>query len=168
MGDIEREVEFGLEQFSPERKVEVALRDILFAYKAIGEFIHFFHDPDHFTTLTDVNRFLGNTHEGALHVLCEAYYQRLRNVWPPDVQKAFDDGLLDTGCASSAETNAKQTKDQALEAFTLPDDDVSCWLEQESSVMLKAVTKHGDPVELTREEAVGLAHALLKAAEKID
>jgi hypothetical protein len=95
MGDIESEVEFGLEQFSPERKVEVSLRDLLFAYKAMGEFIQFFHDPEHFTTLEDVNRFLGNKHEGGLHVLWDAYYRRLRDVWPPDVQKAFDEGLLD-------------------------------------------------------------------------
>ena len=95
MGDVEREVEFGLDQFGLERKVELPLRDLLYAYKAIGEFIRFFHDPDHFTTLADVERFLGNPQEGGLHVLWEAYYQRLRKVWPADVQKAFDDGTLD-------------------------------------------------------------------------
>jgi hypothetical protein len=94
MGNIESEVEFGLERFSPDRKIEVPLRDLLYAYKAMGEFIQFFHDPDHFATLDAVNRFLGNRREGGLHVLWEAYYQRLRNVWPPDVQQAFDDGLL--------------------------------------------------------------------------
>jgi len=33
--------------------------------------------------------------------------------------------------------------------------------------MLKAVTKHGDPVELTKQEAVDLAGALLKAVQKL-
>ena len=33
--------------------------------------------------------------------------------------------------------------------------------------MLKAVTKFGDPVELSAEEAAALAHALLKAAKAI-
>src|ERR1043166_1346686 len=95
MGDIEREVEFGLDQFSYERKVEVPLRDLLYAYKAIGEFICFFHDPDHFKSLADVGRFLGNRHESGLHVLWEAYYKRLRDVWPSDIQTACDDGTLD-------------------------------------------------------------------------
>jgi hypothetical protein len=82
MSNIEREVEFGLEQFAPERKIEVPLRDLLYAYKTIGEFIQFFHDPHHFRTLADVQRFLGNRHEGGLHVLWETYYRRLRDAWP--------------------------------------------------------------------------------------
>lgn len=32
-------------------------------------------------------------------------------------------------------------------------DDVSIWLEDKSSIMFKAVTTHGDPVELTAGEA---------------
>jgi hypothetical protein len=59
-------------------------------------------------------------------------------------------------------------KDQDPEVFSVSDGDAYCWLEQESSVMLKAITKHGDPVELTKKEAIDLAHALLKAAERID
>jgi hypothetical protein len=59
-------------------------------------------------------------------------------------------------------------KDQKPEVFSVSDGDAYCWLEQESSVMLKALTKHGDPVELTKQEATDLARALLRAAEKID
>jgi hypothetical protein len=59
-------------------------------------------------------------------------------------------------------------KDHKPEVFSVSDGNVYCWPEQESSVMLKALTKHGDPVELTKEEAVDLADALLKAVEKID
>ena len=39
--------------------------------------------------------FIGNVEEGGLHVLWEAYYRRLRDVWPRDVQEAFDAGMLD-------------------------------------------------------------------------
>ncbi|MES2693554.1 MAG: hypothetical protein V4773_08780 [Verrucomicrobiota bacterium] len=52
------------------------------------------------------------------------------------------------------------------EVFTVADGDAYCWCEDRSSVMVKAVTKAGDPVELTSEEAVALAQALLKAAAK--
>jgi len=95
MREVEKEVEFGLEHFANERTVEIPLRDALYAFKALGEFIAFFHQPDHWKSLADVEQFIGNKDAGALHVLWEAYYRRLRDVWPDDVQKAFDDGLLD-------------------------------------------------------------------------
>lgn len=53
------------------------------------------------------------------------------------------------------------------EVFSVSSGDAYCWAEQKSSVMLKAVTKSGDPVELTKEEAVALAQALLKSAEQV-
>jgi hypothetical protein len=42
------------------------------------------------------------------------------------------------------------------------------WVEQESSIMLKAVTSFGDPVELEGKEAIELAKALLEAVKKIE
>ncbi len=95
MGIAERNVEHGLEMIEPGRTVEIPLRDALFAYKVIGEFVRFFHQPLHWNKLEDVQAFIGDRDEGALHVLWEAYYQRLRDVWPPDVEKAFDDGAID-------------------------------------------------------------------------
>lgn len=54
------------------------------------------------------------------------------------------------------------------EVFQLCAGEVSCWCEQGSSVHIKAAAKSGDPVELTGEEAIKLADALVKAAMKID
>lgn len=51
--------------------------------------------------------------------------------------------------------------------FSISSGQAYCWPEQESSVMLKAVTKFGDPVELSKEEAIELADALIKAANAI-
>jgi hypothetical protein len=45
--------------------------------------------------------------------------------------------------------------------------EIHLWLEQESSIMIKAVTKSGDPVELECEEARELGEALMKMAAKI-
>lgn len=49
-----------------------------------------------------------------------------------------------------------------------PADDVYCWLEQDSSIMLKAITKFGDPVELAAVEARSIASALLALAERLE
>lgn len=49
-----------------------------------------------------------------------------------------------------------------------PADDVFCWLEQDSSIMLKAVTRFGDPVELVAGEARAIAEALLALADRLE
>ena len=46
--------------------------------------------------------------------------------------------------------------------------DVYCWIEQDSSVMFKAVTKFGDPVELTADDARDIAGARLSLAERLE
>jgi hypothetical protein len=52
--------------------------------------------------------------------------------------------------------------------FYTSDRDVSCWPEQQSSVMLKAITEFGDPVELTATEARELASTLLRMADEVE
>jgi hypothetical protein len=47
------------------------------------------------------------------------------------------------------------------------DGQVRFWIDQESSIHLKAVTLQGDPVELTAAEAERLATALLAVAQKL-
>jgi hypothetical protein len=53
------------------------------------------------------------------------------------------------------------------QVFSVANGEACCWAEQESSVMLKAVASFGDPVELSKEEAIAFARALLKAADEI-
>jgi hypothetical protein len=49
-----------------------------------------------------------------------------------------------------------------------PVENVYGWVEQGSSVMFKAVTRFGDPVELTADEARAVAAALLALAERLE
>ncbi len=49
-----------------------------------------------------------------------------------------------------------------------PADDVYCWLEHESSIMLKAVTRFADPVELSADEARAIAAALVALADRLE
>lgn len=94
MGDIEKNLGVGLETIKADRTIEIPLRDALYLHKVLGEFVAFFHQPDNWRTIEDVQQFIGNKDEGALHVLWEAYYQRTANVWPADIEKAFNDGAL--------------------------------------------------------------------------
>ena len=51
--------------------------------------------------------------------------------------------------------------------FETSDGEVRLWIEQES-LHLRATDAHGDPVELTKKEAVKLAEALLNFSKEID
>jgi hypothetical protein len=49
-----------------------------------------------------------------------------------------------------------------------PTDDVYGWVEPGSSIMFKAVTKFGDPIEISAQEARDIAVALIKLAERLE
>jgi len=51
--------------------------------------------------------------------------------------------------------------------FEISDGEVRLWIEQEN-LHIRAIDSHGDPVELTKEEAVKLAEALIRFSKEID
>jgi hypothetical protein len=92
---VEEQVEYGLNEITKERTVEVPLRDLLFVHQTLGLFLNFFHQPAHYPDLEAVHHFLGNSEAGAVRLLSESYYQKLRDVWPEDIVKGFDEGRFD-------------------------------------------------------------------------
>jgi hypothetical protein len=91
---ITEQVAFGLGGLDPTRTVGVPLRDLLFAYKLLGELYMFFRSPINYPDLDAVRRFMGTDADGALRLLREAYYQRLWGVWPADITEALNDHSL--------------------------------------------------------------------------
>lgn len=87
-------VEFGLETIPEDRTVAMPLRDLLFVHQTLGELIRFFHQPDHYRDLLSVEKFLGSkdNFSTAFSVLSEAYYQRMREMMPEDIDEAFSEG----------------------------------------------------------------------------
>jgi hypothetical protein len=49
-----------------------------------------------------------------------------------------------------------------------PADDVCFWSEQNSSIMLKGMTRFGDPVERTADDARAIASVVKTLADKLD
>ncbi len=47
-------------------------------------------------------------------------------------------------------------------------DEAYMWIENGSSIHLKAVSPYGDPIELTADEAREIGEALLKLAAQLD
>ena len=93
--EVEEQVEYGLDSVAPERTVEVPLRDLLFVYQTLGLLVNFFHQQAHYPDVEAVHRFLGSKEAGALHLLYEAYYLKLQDVWPEDVTEGLDQGQFD-------------------------------------------------------------------------
>ncbi|MGA2065888.1 MAG: hypothetical protein ABSG86_13020 [Thermoguttaceae bacterium] len=54
--------------------------------------------------------------------------------------------------------------DYRRDVVKLSDGEVKLWIEQGSSIHIKAVTKHGDPVELNEGEADELGETLIEMA----
>jgi hypothetical protein len=92
---VKEQVEYGLDRIAEDRTIEVSLRDLLYVYKTLGEYISFFHQPMHYPTLEHVEEFLATADEGAFQVLTESYYGRLRGIWPDDVQEMFNGSDFD-------------------------------------------------------------------------
>ena len=91
--DVKSQVEYGLEKVDPNRKIEVSLKDFLYLQNVLGEFIRFFHQPMHYETLEDVNKFLGDyKNEGAFHLLSDVFYTKFqyRDVFPKDIVEMID------------------------------------------------------------------------------
>jgi hypothetical protein len=86
-------VEFGLSSIPSDQTVEVSIRDLVFVHQVLGEFIRFFHQPSHYSSLNSISQFLldGSGYE----VLAEAYYQKSRNMLPKGIEPLFEQGVFD-------------------------------------------------------------------------
>jgi hypothetical protein len=92
---IKELVEFGLNDIPQDLTVSVSVRDLVYVHQTLGELNRFFHQPAHYPTLDSVNDFLtGNG--GAYEVLREAYYTKLANMLPEEIQEKLHDGLFDS------------------------------------------------------------------------
>jgi hypothetical protein len=90
--DTKSQVEYGLEKIDPNRKIEVSLKDFLYLHNTIDEFVRFFHQPKHYETLKDVEKFLGDKDKGGLHLLCEILYRKFnyRDTFPKDIREMIE------------------------------------------------------------------------------
>ena len=90
-------VEFGLEKIPEDLAVTMNLRDFLYVFGVLEEYVRFFHQPLHYQTLEDVQEFLGTVRSNdGFQVLSTAVYQKLPKVeLPEEIEKMIDDGELE-------------------------------------------------------------------------
>jgi len=92
---VEEQIEFGLDSVEADRMVEIPLRDLLYVFQTLGEYIRFFHNPSHYADLEAVQRFLGDRDAGAFGPLADCYYEKLGRIIPKDISEEYDGGAFD-------------------------------------------------------------------------
>lgn len=93
---IKEIVEFGLDSIPAERTVEVQLRSLVYINQVLSELNRFFHQPMNYQNLEALKQFLGTKDNGgAYSALSEAYYEKIRNMLPSDVEDALSAGCFE-------------------------------------------------------------------------
>ncbi|MHA7863566.1 hypothetical protein [Flagellimonas marinaquae] len=87
--EINEQIEFGLNSIDPEATIEIKLRDFMFIYKTMEEFNRFFHQRMHYTTIKDIEIFLGDRDAGAYSIIHKLYYDTLHNYMPKEISEKF-------------------------------------------------------------------------------
>lgn len=82
---IENQVLCGLNSINKNLTVEVNLKQLLLVYKTMEELISFFHQPDCYPTINDVQKYMGNKESGMYSILSRIYYQEFDKMLPDDV-----------------------------------------------------------------------------------
>jgi hypothetical protein len=75
---IEEIVEYGLDRIPDEQTITINLKDFMYIYRVLEEYMRFFHNHDHYQKIEDVYDFLGTASSGgAFQVLNNALYKKI-------------------------------------------------------------------------------------------
>lgn len=95
--DLEKIILFGHEVVDKQETVEVNLKDLLYVYSAMQEYMRFFHQPNHYKSLEDVNDFLGCIDEPkGFKILSESVYKKIPDMFPQHIKDKYDNGDFDS------------------------------------------------------------------------
>jgi hypothetical protein len=95
---IKEIVEYGLEKISNEQTITINLKDFMYIYKVLQEFVRFFHNSDHYQTIADVKDFLGTASSGGgFEVLDTALYKKIvkKIKFPKEIDDMEMDSIFD-------------------------------------------------------------------------
>jgi hypothetical protein len=92
---IKEIVEYGLEKISSEQTITINLKDFMYIYNVLQEYMRFFHNPDHYQKIDDVKNFLGTASSGGgFEVLDTALYKKIAGKvkFPKEIDDLARDG----------------------------------------------------------------------------
>jgi hypothetical protein len=93
---IKEIVEFGLDSIPSEQAVTVNLRDFMYIFRVLEEYMRFFHNPDHYPTIERVKRFLGTVSSGdGFEALDTALYKKAYKMAPKELEDMLDNDAFE-------------------------------------------------------------------------
>lgn len=94
--NLEEIVTYGFDEIDPEEKVEVNLKDLMYVFSTLQEYQRFFHQPLHYQSMKDIDRFIGSINEPAgLKLLHTCIHKKMRDMLPKHIDDKFGDGDFD-------------------------------------------------------------------------
>jgi hypothetical protein len=87
-----------LEKISDEQTITINLKDFMYIYNVLQEFMRFFHNTDHYQEIDDVKDFLGTASSGGgFEVLDAALYKKIvkKIKFPKEIDDMIMDGIFD-------------------------------------------------------------------------
>ena len=95
---IKEIVEYGLDKISDEQTITINLRDFMYIYKVLEEYMRFFNNPDHYQKIDDVKEFLGTISSGGgFEVLNNALYNKISKKikFPKEIDDMIINGVFE-------------------------------------------------------------------------
>lgn len=94
--DLEKIITYGFEKINPNETIDVNLKDLMYVYATLQEFMRFFHNNDHYPQLEDVEEFLGTVgNNRGFAILSTAVYKKMHDMFPQHIEEMFDNGDFD-------------------------------------------------------------------------
>ena len=88
---------YGFEAIDPKETVEVNLKDLMYVFSTLQEYQRFFHQPLHYQSLADVEKFMGSVKDKAGYKLLHtSIHEKMRDMLPTHIDDKYDEGDFDS------------------------------------------------------------------------
>ncbi|MCY7297446.1 hypothetical protein [Alteromonas sp. a30] len=95
--NLEEIATYGFDAIDPDEKVEVNLKDLMYVFSTLQEYQRFFHQPLHYQTMEDIERFLGSVNDqAAFKLLHTSIHEKMRKMLPKHVEEKYGEGDFDS------------------------------------------------------------------------
>ncbi|WP_254411201.1 hypothetical protein [Dyadobacter diqingensis] len=85
-----KEIEQDLNSISDTETIEVNLKQLLLVYKGIEDWRRFFHNPMHYPSIKEVEKYLGNRKTGMYAVMNHIYIKTFDGLLPDDIEERLE------------------------------------------------------------------------------
>ncbi|MBU6953182.1 hypothetical protein [Hahella sp. HN01] len=95
--DLEEIATYGFDAIDPDEKVEVNLKDLMYVFSTLQEYLRFFHQPLRYQKTEDIDRFMGSINDkAAFKLLHTSIHEKMRNMFPEHIEEKYGEGEFDS------------------------------------------------------------------------